>query len=371
MTSRSAVELHDRRMMDLALRAAVRGRPSPNPHVGAAVVRDAEVIAIGHHARAGDAHAEIAALRAAGSLARGATLYVTMAPCNHFGRTPPCTDAIIEAGIARVVVGCADPAPHVPGAAEKLRAAGVEVHVGVHEERATRLIADFAHHITCGRPFVTLKAAVTLDGRLATRTGDSRWITGDRARREAHRLRDRHDAVLVGIGTVAADDPELTVRHVAGVDPLRVVLDTELRTPPAARAVTGRALRRTLVLHAPDADPSRREPLERAGAELVVVPRAASGGLDLFAVLDAIGNRDVVRLLVEGGSRVHGAMLELGLVDRAAIFVAPVVVGDTGKPLAATAGPERIADAWRLSHVRIRRLGDDVLVTGDVLKGAR
>lgn len=359
----------DRRMMDLALRAAVRGRPSPNPHVGALIARDAEVIAVGHHARAGEAHAEVAALRAAGSLARGATLYVTMAPCNHFGRTPPCTDAILAAGIARVVIACADPAPHVPGAAEKLRAAGIEVQVGVHEVRAARLIADFAHHITCRRPFVTLKAAVTLDGRLATSTGDSRWITGERARREAHRLRDRHDAVLVGVGTVLADDPELNVRNVKGVDPLRVVLDTDLRTPPTARAIAGQAARRPLVLHAPDADEGRRAALERAGAELVAVPRAAFG-LELEAALRAVGERDVVRLLVEGGSRVHGAMLAQGLADRAAIFVAPMLVGASGKPLAATAGPERIADAWRLAHVRIRRLGDDVLVTGDVQKGA-
>lgn len=360
----------DRRMMERALRAGARGRPSPNPHVGAVVARGAEVIATGHHRRAGEPHAEVMALRRAGRRARGATLYVTLEPCNHFGRTPPCTDAILEAGVKRVVIGCPDPAPHVPGATRKLRRAGVAVTVGLCRDRAHALIADFEKHITTGIPFVTLKAAVTLDGRIATRTGDAKWITGERARREAHRLRDRSDAVLVGVGTVLADDCSLTVRHVRGRDPLRAVLDTELRTPPDARIVRQRSAAGTVVFHGPRAPEARRSALAEAGVELVEVPLAGEGRLDLVAVLRELGRRDVVRLLVEGGAQVHGALLDAGLVDRVAVFVAPRIVGDAGAPpLALGGGVARIADAWRIRDPEIRRLGHDVLVCGDLTKG--
>lgn len=364
----------DRRMMRLALGAAANGDPSPNPHVGAVVARDGEPIAVGHHERAGLAHAEVAALEVAGERARGATLYVTFEPCNHWGRTGPCTEAILAAGVARVVIGCRDPAPHVPGAIEKLRAAGVEVEVGVLARECERLIADFARHITTGMPFVTLKAAVTLDGRMATRTGDSKWITGERARREAHRMRAESDAVMVGIGTALADDPELTVRLAKGRDPMRVVLDTDLRIPPAAKLLAHRSPKPTLVFHAPDAAEARRRSIAKDGVELVEVPRAGGGsGLALDAVLRELGRRDVVRLLVEGGPRLHGALLESGLVGRAAVFVAPRIVADAeAPPLALTVAPgaRHIADAWSLADVRTKRLGPDVLFVGEVVRGA-
>lgn len=358
--------------MARALREAARGYPSPNPHVGAVLVRDGAVVAVGHHERAGLAHAEVAALEAAGDRARGATMYVTFEPCNHFGRTPPCTDAILRAGVARVVIGCRDTAPHVPGAAEKLRDAGVAVTVGVREAEALRLVADFTKHIRTGRPFVTLKAAVTLDGRIATRTGESKWITGPRARRAAHALRDRADAVLVGVGTVLADDPSLTVRDVPGRTPLRVVLDTSLRTPEAAGV-----LRRegdapaTVVVHGPAAPAPRREALAAAGAELLEVPVGAEGRVDLDAALAALARRDVVRVLVEGGAAVHGALVAAGAVDRVACFVAPVLLGDPGA-LPAVDGPAlpRLGDALRLEGVRVRRLGDDVLIVGDAPRRA-
>jgi len=365
----------DRRFMARALRVAARGRPSPNPHVGAVIVDDeGRVVAEGFHARAGEAHAEVDAIRRAGPAARGATMYVTFEPCNHYGRTPPCTDAILAAGIRRVVVGCRDTAPHVPGALEKLSAAGVDVASGVREGEALRLVADFTKHIRTGRPFVTLKAAVSLDGRIATRTGDSRWITGPRARTEAHRLRDRSDAVLVGVGTVLADDPELTVRHVEGRTPLRAVLDTHLRTPPDARLLrTASAAEPVLLFHGPRASRDRVEGLADGGATLVEVPLAEDPGngeaarVSLPAVLADLGGRDVVRLLVEGGGAVHGALLTAGLADRVAFFVAPVIFGDPGARPVVEGRPLLGVDAaLRLTGVRTRRFGPDVLVVGEL-----
>ncbi len=354
----------DERLMRLALEAARRGRPSPNPHVGAVVATEAgEVLGVGHHVRAGAAHAEVAAIQAAGET-RGHTLYVTMEPCNHHGRTPPCTDAVIAAGIARVVIGARDPAPHVPGALDKLRAAGIQVDAGVLQEDCGDLIADFTKHIRTGLPWVMLKAAVTLDGRMATRTGDSKWITGPEARRYAHLLRDQSDAVLVGVGTVLADDPELTVRHVEGVDPLRVVLDTLLRTPPDAKL----ARPGTLIVHGPTAPSERRAALSGRGVELLETGERG----DLRAVLRALGDRDVVRLLVEGGAQVHAALLEADLVDEAAIFVAPKIVGDAyAKSLAAGRGTDTIATAWEIRSPRIEVCGRDVLIRGPLNRGPR
>jgi len=357
----------EREVMAKAVAEAKRGKPSPNPRVGAAIVRNTEVIALGHHAKAGLAHAEVDAIRNAQADVEGATLYVTLEPCNHQGRTGPCTEAILEAGIGRVVIGCRDPAPHAPGAMDRLRAGGVEVEVGLLEHECTALVADFAKHIQTGRPYVTLKAAVTLDGKIATRTGDSKWITGEAARTEAHRLRDDADAILVGVGTVLADDPSLTVRHVAGRDPIRVVLDADLRTPTDA-AVLGSLEARgadVLVFHAEDADEGRRQALRRPGVELIPVARHPRG-VDVAAVLDVLGSRDVVRLLVEGGAHVHGTFLDFGLADRAAIFISPRVVGDAGAlSFAAGTGAETIERAWRLVRTEVRTLGSDWLVTGD------
>lgn len=356
-------------MMDLALRAAKRGRPSPNPHVGAVVVRDGRVIGVGHHERAGQAHAEVAALAAATEPVEGATLYVTFEPCNHHGRTPPCTEAILSAGIARVVIGYRDPAPHVPGAIERLRANGVEVVVGVREDSAREMVADFEKHITTGLPLVTLKAAVTLDGKMATRTSDSKWITGEKARKRAHQMRGRSDAILVGVGTVLADDPALTVRHVRGENPLRVVLDSALRTPNDAQLVTRLAEARTLIYHAPDADPARIEALRDAGVDLAVVERSQRG-LDLVAVLLDLGRRKVLRVLVEGGPYVHGAMLDENLADRLAVFIAPKVLGDARAPgFAAGQGVPSIDACHRAEGGRWLRLGDDMLFEGSLRRG--
>jgi diaminohydroxyphosphoribosylaminopyrimidine deaminase/5-amino-6-(5-phosphoribosylamino)uracil reductase len=267
------------------------------------------------------------------------------------------------------VIGAIDPKPHVPGAVDKLRAAGVEVVTDVLADECRALLADFTKHITTGHPFVTLKAAVTLDGRMAARTGDSKWITGELARAEAHRMRDASDAVLVGVGTVLADDPRLDVRLVEGRSPTRVVLDRTLRTPPSAAmlALPGA----TWIVHGPGVDPERSDALSRVGATLIEVP-LVNDALSLQATLGALGRRDVVRLLVEGGPRVHGALLAGGHADRMAVFVAPRVLGDETAPAFATGAGvvDTIAAGWRLRRVRVRVLGDDVLVEGDVVRGA-
>jgi len=357
----------EREAMELAVAQAKRGHPSPNPRVGAVITRDGTVLSIGHHEKVGEAHAEVAAIQNAGGSVEGTTLYVTLEPCNHHGRTGPCTEAILDAGIARVVIGCRDPAPHVAGAIDRLKAAGVEVEVGLMEQECTALVADFAKHIGTGFPFVTLKAAVTLDGKIATRTGDSKWITGQEARSEAHRMRGESDAILIGIGTVLADDPKLTVRHVEGADPVRVVLDADLRTPPNA-ALLGQGSGShtgTLIFHAHDADAARRQALKGPGVELIAVSRHARG-VDVEEVLKALGERGLVRVLVEGGAHVHGTFLDLGLADRAAIFIAPRIVGDADAiSFAAGSGVESIERAWRLVRTRVQALGPDWLVSGD------
>jgi diaminohydroxyphosphoribosylaminopyrimidine deaminase/5-amino-6-(5-phosphoribosylamino)uracil reductase len=361
----------DERFMTRALRAAQSGDPSPNPHVGAVVARGSELISVGFHPRCGGPHAELVALRRAGERARGATLYVTLEPCNHFGRTPPCTDAIIAAGVKRVVVGAADPLPHKRGAYARLRKHGIQVEPGVLAERAERLIADFRKYRLQGLPFVTLKAAVTLDGRTAARSGESKWITGAKSRAEAHRMRAHSDAVLVGVGTVLADDPELTVRAVRGRDPVRVVLDSQLRTPSTAKLVSSAGQVKTLILHAHGAPVQRAAKLRARGVELLVVPKAQRGaGLDPEAALRALAERGIVRLLVEGGAHIHAALIEAGLVDFAAVFVAPLFLGDMQAiPMVAGRAARSLEDAFVLVQPEIVRLGDDVLFRGSVRTG--
>jgi diaminohydroxyphosphoribosylaminopyrimidine deaminase/5-amino-6-(5-phosphoribosylamino)uracil reductase len=353
------------RMMRAALRAARRGlgRTSPNPAVGAVVVRAGRIVGRGHHARAGGPHAEVMALRQAGARARGADLYTTLEPCDHHGRTPPCSVAVLDAGVRRVFTGSHDPNPLVNGkGVARLRAAGVEVVEGVLRGDCDALLAPWLHFMRERRPFVTLKAAVTLDGRLATRTGDARWVTGEEARAWVHRLRDEVDAVLVGAGTARADDPRLTTRLPGGRgrDPLRVVLDTRLTLPRGLALLHPRSPAPTLVAHAAGLRPPRRS---ARGVEYLAV-RPGPGGLSLRDLLARLAARGVVHLLVEGGARVHARFLAAGLVDRVAVLVAPKLAGADGVPLAATRGPARMKDALTLEGVEVVRLGDDVLVTG-------
>jgi diaminohydroxyphosphoribosylaminopyrimidine deaminase/5-amino-6-(5-phosphoribosylamino)uracil reductase len=329
--------------------------------VGAVVVREGTVVGEGYHARYGEAHAEAAALVAAGPLARGSTVYVSLEPCAHVGRTPPCADALIAAGVARVVIAARDPNPVALGGVERLRAAGVEVLVGVEEEAARELNAPFFHALESPpehrRPWVTLKLALSLDSAIADSHGGSRWITGPAARAAAHELRAGSDAVAVGIGTVLADDPLLTVRDAPPprVPPLRVVFDRRARTPLTSRLVAGaRELPTTIVVESPDTSAARA--LEAAGVDLL---RASSIG----DALEELARRNVRSLLVEGGARLAGALLERALVDRLIIFRGAVLLGRGAQGAFAYAPSMSIADAPRFRVLDRRALGDDTMTT--------
>jgi len=347
--------------MRLALREARRGlgRTSPNPAVGAVLVRDGRVVARGHHARAGSAHAEVVALRRAGDEARGADLYTTLEPCSHFGRTPPCSEAILEAGVRRVFVGSRDPNPLVNGRGlRRLRRAGVEVRTGVLRAECDAFYEPWFRFITSGRPHVTLKVAATLDGKIATRSGDSRFVTGARSRALVHRLRNESDAVLVGAGTARADDPRLGARLPRGRDPLRVVLDTRLTLPRTLALFRPGTGGRTLVAHT-----AGRTPRPLPGVEFLRC-RLREGGVDLEDLLGKLAARNVTSLLVEGGAGVSRSLLALGLVDRLLLFLAPKVVGGDGLSWVAGPGVGRMAQALGVEGLEVSRVDGDILLAG-------
>jgi diaminohydroxyphosphoribosylaminopyrimidine deaminase/5-amino-6-(5-phosphoribosylamino)uracil reductase len=358
----------DEKMMMAALEQGRLGHPSPNPHVGAVVVKNGEVIAKGHHERAGEDHAETAALKAAGTKAKGATLYVTLEPCNHVGRTPPCTDSILAAKVARVVIGCRDPNPHVAGGGvEKLRAAGIDVVIGVREPDARALIAPWSKFVTKGLPYLSLKLALSLDGRIATRSGASKWVTGPEARVRVHALRAAHDAIAIGIGTAVADDPRLTVRDAPGGSPVRVVFDTKLRLPPHARLVESASEIPTLVLCSVDAPASNEEALVTRGVEVVRAPSSAEGRIDPQAALRLLASRGIVTLMVEGGAELAGSILAGRLCDELHAFIAPSLLGPRGRPGAVDwAGPDTPAEAPRIANPRWELVGSDAYVHGPV-----
>lgn len=353
--------------MKRALDLAERGKTlvSPNPRVGAVLVKNGKKVGEGAHLKFGGPHAEINALRQAGKRARGATLYVNLEPCAHRGKTPPCTDALIQSGVKRVVASLRDPFPLVKGKGfAKLRAAGITVKVGLWEKEAMALNENFLFSVTRGRPKVILKVAMTLDGRIATCTGASRWVTGEKARRKAHELRSRSDAVLVGVGTVLADDPTLTVRlpgyHRADGWPLRVVLDADLRLPLGARVL--RKGPRTLVFTSQKVSLARQRAVEKLGAGVFRVPDAKKM-LSLRAILKTLYQMGVRTLLVEGGGLVHGSFLKERFADEAALFIAPKVFGE-GPAWArgwAVLDPQK---GPRLKGVKIETMGEDWFLTG-------
>ena len=363
--------------MGLALSLAERavGSVSPNPPVGAVLVLDGEVVGEGYTRPPGQAHAEIAAIRQAGPRARGATLYTTLEPCNHQGRTGPCSEAIIEAGIVEVHSAVTDPNPHVKGGGmSRLCEAGIAVSTGEMAGEASRLIEAYTKHVATGMPFVTAKFAMSLDGKIATRTGSSQWITGEEARAYAHRLRAASDAVMVGINTVLADDPRLTARDGSGAaldrQPLRVVVDSRGRMPREARmlgepgatlVVTGGADTLT-----PTPVSSTGQALSRQGrgGETVAMP-GADGMVDLEGLMSYLGKREVASVVVEGGGTLLGALFDRGLVDKVCAFIAPVIVGgaDAPSPVAGE-GVELIGDALQLRDVEVLTLGGDIAVVG-------
>jgi diaminohydroxyphosphoribosylaminopyrimidine deaminase/5-amino-6-(5-phosphoribosylamino)uracil reductase len=359
----------DARFMRLALRLGRRGlgRSSPNPPVGAVVVANGAVVGRGYHRRAGLPHAEVEALRRAGERARGATLYVTLEPCAHHGRTPPCTDAITAAGVRRVVMGTHDPNPSVPGKGmRRLRAAGIDVGSGVLQHACDELIAAFRKHVTTGLPLVTLKLAASLDGRIATMTGDSRWITSETSRRFVHRLRSDHDAILVGAETVIRDDPELTCRLRGGRNPLRVILDGRLRVPLHARVLTNTVSAATLVVTGRGASGARARQMEAMGVEVLRLP-AKAGQLSMVRLLRALAQRSVMSVLIEGGATVAALALTARSVDRVLVFYAPKLIGGDGRPMLGPLGVRHLRQAPRLGALRIKRFATDVLVATEVL----
>ncbi len=352
--------MDDVRAMGRALELAERGRStvSPNPMVGCVIVGDGQVVGEGWHSVVGGPHAEIVALRAAGDRARGATMYTTLEPCVHTGRTPPCVDAVIRAGVERVVVACPDPNPVASGGAGALRRAGVAVQLGVRRDEAATQNLVFLHGVRTGRPFVVCKGAVSLDGRVTAADGSSRWLTSAPARRHAHELRSRVDAMLVGSGTVLADDPQLTVRldGWAGPQPLRVVLDGRARSPAAAHVFDPATP--SLLMVAPGA---RDEALRAAGVAVVTVKVGADGRLDVRAVLDELWRRDVRSVLVEGGPTVTTSFIDSGCFDRLVLYVAPLLLGDGGLPLVA-GGPQSLAAAERFVLEQVEQVGDDAVL---------
>ena len=350
----------------LALAARGLGRTWPNPAVGCVLVRDGRVVGRGWTQPGGRPHAETEALARAGNAARGATAYVSLEPCAHTGKTPPCADALIAAGIARVVAAVEDPDPRVSGRGlAMLRAAGIRVDVGPCAEEAAELNAGFFLRIKQGRPLVSLKLATSLDGRIATRTGDSRWITGEAARRRGHGLRAAHDAILVGTGTALADDPELTCRlpGLGERSPVRVVLDRRLRLPATAKLLATAHAVPTWVITADAGDPVRRQALEGMGVQVIQAPADSDGRLSLSAGLRALGDRGITRLLVEGGSTLSASLLRQDLVDRLYWFRAAAVIGGDGVAAAASLGVERLVDAKLFARIETETLGADMLET--------
>ena len=358
----------DRRHMAHALGLARRalGQTAPNPAVGCVIVNHGHVVGRGWTAAGGRPHAETRALEQAGAAAPGATAYVTLEPCAHVGKTPACAAALIEAGVSTCVVAARDPDPRVNGQGiAMLREAGIAVREGVLRDEAEALNRGFFTRVIEGRPMVTLKLATSLDGRIAARTGDSRWITGEAARARGHLLRAEHDAIMVGSQTAILDDPELTCR-IPGLEdrsPVRVIVDGRLRLPLTGKLVQTAARVPTLLFTRADADHLRAAAFEQAGVDLIRLSDGPDGMIDLAEALQALGRRGLTRVLVEGGSRLAAALLAAGLVDEVAWFTAPALLGGDAIPALEGLGLDRVADAVRLAQTGLERLGEDVLAT--------
>ncbi len=365
--------MQDKHFMQMALDLAVRGEgfTSPNPMVGAVVVKGGKVVGSGFHEVIGSPHAEVNAINAAGKLAEGGTLYVTLEPCNHTGRTPPCTAAILKAGISRVVVAMPDPNQHVAGGGvEHLKRQGLEVITGVCEQQARRQNEAFIKYITTGRPFVIAKCAATLDGRTATRTGDSRWVTGEAARHYVHRLRHAVDAIMVGIHTIQTDDPSLTTRLEGrpAKDPIRIILDTRLSIAPDAKVLQQASDADTILVAGQGVGQNKKAVLENGGNR-VIEAALKNNRIDLVALMQQLGALEISSILVEGGSRVLASAFTAGIVDKVQFFYAPKVLGgDDGVPICSGPGPELMNQSIPIKDITVQRFDDDVLIEGYVEK---
>jgi diaminohydroxyphosphoribosylaminopyrimidine deaminase/5-amino-6-(5-phosphoribosylamino)uracil reductase len=361
--------------MRLALREAHKGmgRTSPNPCVGAVIVRDQEIVAAGYHKKAGTPHAEIHALRQAGALAAGATLYVTLEPCNHTGRTPPCTKAITASGIRRVVVGMQDPNPLVDGGGNKyLQSQGIEVVSGVLEAECSAQNRPFLKYITQSLPWVVMKAGMSLDGRISYLPHQSGQMTGAASLLKVHRLRDRMDAILVGNTTVMVDDPALTTRlpHGRGRDPVRIVLDTHLHIPESARLLHLDSSAPTWIFCGTEVNPEKMDRIRKPGKVVIYqVGCGADDRVDLRQMLKIVASKGIASVLVEGGATIHGAFLRQQLVDHVNLFIAPIFAGNAGVSVIEGLSIRGGKDVIRLHDVRYRRFDQDMMVTGDVVYG--
>lgn len=360
----------------LALAKQAKGRTSPNPLVGAVIVKAGKVVGEGYHRKAGGPHAEIDALRAAGAAAKGGTLYVNLEPCCHWGRTPPCTDALIQAGIAQVYIAEVDANPKVAGKGiRQLADAGISVNVGICAEEAAQLNEVHRKYVQTGRPFVILKTAMSLDGKIATATGESQWITSEASRQKVHEIRDEVDAILVGIGTIRRDNPELTTRlaHRKGKDATRIVLDSRARTPTNANVFNVESSAGIIIAVTPQAPEANVAALKNAGADVIVVP-AKQGRVCISALMEMLGSREITSVLIEGGGEVNAAAIASGVVDKVLCFIAPKLIGGTDAP--GPLGGEGIcalADAPRLHNVTAIPVKDgdgDIFVQGYLQNGA-
>lgn len=365
------MQQHDEMFMKRALELAARatGRTSPNPLVGAVVVKGEVIVGEGYHHQAGTPHAEVHALAQAGQSAQGATLYVTLEPCNHQGLTPPCTRAVIAAGIKRCVVAMEDPNPLVSGRGlTTLAEAGIAIETGLLQAEAEKQNEVFLKYITSGLPFVTLKTAMTLDGKIASKSGDSRWITSEAARQRVHEMRDQADAIMVGIGTVLADDPRLNTRlsDRQGRDPVRLIIDGRLELPLHSQIVASSIKQQTLVFTAASADRSKARQLEQSGLEVITVDGAADD-LNLEQVLQTAAHRKLSSVLVEGGGGINASLLKYGLVDKICWFIAPKIIGGSTAPSPVEGvGWETMAQALKVEDMQVNCIGPDIMISGYV-----
>ena len=354
----------DIKYMKRALTLAKKGlgKTSPNPAVGCVIVKNGTIIGDGWHKRAGGPHAEVHALEMAGVEARGADVYVTLEPCSHTGKTPPCCEALIKAGVKRVVAGMSDPNPQVNGSGLRaLREAGIETLCGVLEKECRAINIPFIKHVTSGMPFVTYKCAMTLDGNIATITGESRWISGEESRKYVHLMRSRMDAIMVGVDTIIADNPQLTVRHVKGKDPLRVIVDTRLRTPESVNVLSEKLSSRTIIATT-ESNPKVHLRYLQRGVTIVVCDEY-DGRVCMKDLLQKLGVMGVQSVLLEGGSRLAGDMLQHGLIDELVFFVAPKVIGSNGFAPFTLQGISSMAQAIKMEFTDVRRSGSDIVVT--------
>jgi len=357
--------LNDEIFMREALRIAqnAMGRTSPNPLVGAVIVKDGKIIAEGWHKQAGTPHAEINALKMAGESAKNATLYVTLEPCSHFGRTPPCAKSIIEAGIKKVVAAMQDPNPKVAGKGfEMLKNAGIEVEVGLLEAESRRLNEVFLKWIEKDLPFVTMKFASSLDGKICTASGESQWISGEKSRKFTHYLRDINDAILVGVGTILADNPSLTTRFIEGKNPIRVIADSKLRTPLDSKVVNDGE--KTIIAVTEGVSNEKIKKFEACGVEII---KCGVERVDLKMLLKKLAEREIISILVEGGGKIHFSMLKSGLVDKIYAFIAPKIIGGA-KALTSVEGEGflKLSEAISLKNIEIERFDEDILIKGYV-----